>query len=1016
MRKTFENFANALLLSGAFLAGGGANSLRAEVPQEAKITVTGVVSDAEGPVIGASVTEAGNSGNGTATDVEGKYSLRVSPSATIAVAYLGYSTQELPVNGQTTINVTLAEDAANLEEVVVVGYGTQKKVNLTGAVTQITSEKLEARPVTTISAALQGQMPGVTVVQSSGQPGGDGGTIRIRGIGTMNNANPLVIVDGLEAKMDDINPTDIASVSVLKDAASAAIYGARAANGVILITTKRGTKAGAKVTYNGYVGWQASTDLPKLLSSYDYVRLINAAADNDRVSRPFSDEAVEWVRTGTGDPDLYGETDWLKEIMRGSGMQQSHSVNVAGGSENVSYMLSVGYLKQEGLTEKTSFERFNTRLNLDAKVNSRLNVGTNLALSYSDKIAPRNDNGGLSSVVSAMYRIPPTNPVEWANGSGYAKFGDGNPAAFLRQGSTDRTVTPHINGSTYAELAIIDGLKLRGSVGVDYNFDDRKEHVLPTLYGNRTTGAVTATGRASVRDYQTRYLRTTLQSMLTYNKTFAEVHNLGALLGVSRESYNQKVNEAYRRDQPSNDLNQVNAGVSDGSQDAKGYETDMRQGSVFGRVTYDYKGRYLLEANVRRDGSSRFRSGNRWGTFPSFSAGYRISEESYFEPAKQYVNNLKLRGSWGQLGNDRVDNYLYFAKIKLTDLTYPFDDDIYSGAAQTDGSNQDITWETATEVDFGVDVGLFNNKLDLSVDWYSRTTSDILVEIPVSSVYGLKAPTVNAGEMLNSGIEAAITHRNTLRLGGRDFGYEVGANFAYNHNEVTKFPRPAIGDQIKKEGEAWNSWYGYETMGFYQKQEQLDNLPRYNARQGLGDFIYKNQNDDDKIDANDRVVLGSPQPAYTVGLNLGVQYFGFDVSAFFQGAFDVYYKYHQSAMFAFLDGRNTGQEKMLNYWTPTNTNAVWPSPHMSSDPNNIVNSFTVLNTSYLRMKNLQVGYTIPQRLLSNLGIEKLRIYFSGQNMLTFKAKILDGIDPEVSSPNYTYPNVATHIFGLDITF
>lgn len=968
--------------------------------------VTGKVTNASNgealPFVTVSVVGTTSGAN---TEDNGTYSVTVPNGATkIQFSFVGFTTVEQDINGRNVIDIALNPEATSLDQVVVIGFGTQKKVNLTGAVNQISGDNIKDRPATTVSAVLQGKMPGVTITQNTGQPGADGGTIRIRGVGTMGNSNPLVIVDGLESRMDDINPADIANVSVLKDAAASAIYGARAANGVILVTTKRGSEGKTTINYSGYAGWQRATDLPKLLHSADYARVINRALENEQKKPIYTDEQIQKFADGS-DPYNYPDTRWMDLLLNGSGFQQSHAVSVASGNEKTRYMLSLGYLDQKGLVEGSSFNRYNVRFNLDSKVSKILSVGTNMALSYSTKLEPTNPyTGEFSQFFRQVYRIPGTIVNQFADGS-WGKHADGNPIAWLANSGGFRQNTPHINGSVYAELQIIEGLKLKGIAGTDYAFDDMKRHVLPVTYYDGTVQ-----GEPYVRDYQNRYMRNTLQSILTYNKTFENDHNLVGMLGVSRETYNYRSNEGYRKNQPSPSLDQINAGSKDG-QEAKGYETDMRQGSVFGRINYDYRGKYLFEANVRADGSSRFASGHRWGTFPSFSAGWRITEEEFMKNLTT-ISNMKLRASWGQLGNDRIDDYKYISIISL-DKNYPFFNSISDGAAQVDGSNPLITWETSTELNLGVDVDLFNNSLSLSIDWYRRTTKDILVDIPVSQIYGLKAPTVNEGAMRNSGIELLVSYRNAI---GTDFKYNVSANFAYNKNVVTEFPNPSKGNTIKQEGSPWNAYYGYEVLGFYQTQEQVDKMPKVAGDPvQLGDFMWKDQNNDGRIDGDDRIVIGSSQPTYTLALNLGANYKNFDFSAFFQGAFDVYRLHHGETLWGLTEFLQ-GQEKMLDYWTPENRNATYPNPYISRRHNMATSTFSVLKSNYLRLKSLQVGYTIPENILQYVKINKARVYFSAQNLWTIKGKLLEGIDPEVSNANYSYPNVATYTFGLDITF
>ncbi len=612
-----------------------------------KKEITGVVKDANGePVIGANVSIKGTT-TGTITDIDGKFVLSVPEGVTLQISFIGYISKDVIVGNNKTFDIQLIEDAKKLDEIVVVGFGTQKKVNLTGSVSAVSGNELSGIPATSVANMLQGKLPGVSITQTSGQPGREGTSIRIRGIGTMNNSNPMVLVDGLESAMDDINPNDIENVSVLKDAAAASIYGTRAANGVILITTKRGKDGKPTVTYNGYVGVQKAVRTLQHLSSAESAELLNEGKINEGIAPVYSAEDIEKFRNGS-DPDNYANTDWLDLLLQGSGLTHNHSVSLSGGTEAARYSASLAYYNQAGLVKNTDHNRYNVRFNLDSKVTDWLKFGMNTSMSRRDIVSPTNPfSGGLNQIFRQANRIPNSFVNKYTNGT-YGRHIDGNPIAWIEAGGKATSKYSHVLGSVFGELKLMPGLTLKGIAGVDYSFDDGKTHVKEITYGDGSMQ-----GPNFVEDYLERKMTTTLQGLLNYEKSIGK-HSLKAMVGVARESYSMNLTKAYRKNFPSNELTGLDAGSTNGWSNS-GSALEARIGSYFGRVNYDYDGKYLLEANVRSDGSSKFNKGNRWGTFPSFSAGWRISEEDFIK--NDWLSNLKLRASWGKLGNHRTDDY-----------------------------------------------------------------------------------------------------------------------------------------------------------------------------------------------------------------------------------------------------------------------------------------------------------------------------------------------------------------------
>lgn len=971
--------------------------------------ISGTVLDKAGEsIIGASVKVQGTT-NGSLTDLDGKFSLTNVPEhSKLEVSYVGYITQTIPTAGKASFSIVLEEDVQTLGEVVVVGYGVQKKENLTGSVAALSNKDLDGIPATNVASMIQGKLPGVSITQTSGQPGREGSSIIIRGVGTMNNSSPMVIVDGLEGTLNDVNPNDIENLSVLKDAAASSIYGTRAANGVILITTKRGVSGKPKVAYNAYLGWQSAIGKMKQLSSADYATLINEGRRNEGLPEVYTAEEIGKYRDGS-DPDNYPNTDWLDLLLQGSGFTHNHNLSINGGSESTKYAISLGYYDQEELVKHTNYERYNLRINIDNEITKQLNIGFNVSASHRKINEPTNPYaGGIDQFFRQANRIPNTYVNQYSDGT-YGRHIDGNPIAWVNAGGKAKSAYSHAVGNVFGEYKIIDGLSVRGSMGIDYNLDDGKTHKKEVVYGDGTIQ-----GPNSVEDYLRRWHTVILQLLTTYTKSFGK-HNINALYGMSRESFADKTTKAFRKDFPSNDLTELNGGSTDGMTNG-GSRLDSKLGSYFGRINYDYAGKYLFEANLRTDGSSKFAKGERWGIFPSFSAGWRISEENFMKDIS-WINNLKIRGSWGKLGNHRIEDYQYISLIALGQ-NYNFNDVVANGAAQTKANNPNLTWETTKELDLGLDFMIFNDLFSAEFDYYDRYTSDILAKVPVSYIYGLDAPLTNAGAMRNRGVEVSLGHSNKVG----NVGYTINGNIAFNKNKVEKYPNPEKGSKIRMEGYAWDSFYGYEVEGIFMSDEEAKNSPRHSDFSKAGDLKFKDQNGDKIINSEDRVILGNTIPKITYGFNLGGNYKNFDLLASFQGAAKVNRTIHREPMWGFIDGAN-GQQRHLDRTLVDIEKGVvthlgkYPRLLATQSHNREMSSFLVLNSSYLRLKNIQIGYNLPKHALNFLKIERARVYFSGQNLLTFTSMDKD-FDPEApdGSSNYSYPQVAIYTFGIDLTF
>lgn len=986
--------------------------IRTVIEQPQQKEITGKVTDSQGePLPGATVVVKGSS-IGTVTDMNGFFSLNIPVNTeTIQISFVGMNTQEIAVTGRNTFNVVLEESAFTLEEVVAIGYGTQQKVNLTGAIGTINAEGLIGKVSTSATSLLQGRLPGVFVTEGSGQPGRTNMNILIRGVGTMNNSRPMVLVDGIESTMDDINPNDIESVNILKDAASAAIYGTRAANGVILVTTKRGELGKVKVSFNASLGSQQLMFLPKGLDSWDQATLINEASLNSNLPPVYTDSDIQKFKSGV-DPYNYPNTDWRKLVLQGSGLMQIYSLNFSGGTEAARFLLSMESYEQKGLIEYSDYKRNNLRLNIDSKINNWLNIGLNSSLLQSNIVEPTTPaggglNGGIGEYFRQLQYIPSTAPLKNEKGE-YVPWTNGNPVAWLEQGGRYTSNNSHVVGSIFAEINLMKGLTLKGIMGLNYSYDDNKNHQATINYSN---GLVQ--GPNAVNDILSRNSTVTLQSYLTYVNSFKD-HNIKAMFGVDHESTEYKYDALYRNNLPSNELDQISAGASS-SMTNSGTASDIKIGSYFGRINYNYEGKYLFELNFRRDGSSKFGPGYRWGTFPSSSVGWRMSEEEFMKDLT-WLDNLKLRGSLGNLGNHNIGNYLYMSTISLG-LNYPFNGGMQNGAASTKAEVPNISWEKTKEWDIGLDADFFQYKFSVSVDYYNRYTSDILTSVPVSPVFGLPAPVVNAGAMRNKGVEILLNHKNTI--GGLE--YNLSGNISFNNNKVEKFPVPSIGNTIRMEGYSWDSYFGYECTGIYQTDEEAASSPHIvGADVKAGDLIYKDQNGDKVIDTKDRVDLGNQIPEITYGFDLNLMYKNFDLTMDFQGVANVYNTIGDR-FYAFADG-GTGYERHLDRNIVENGKVVkegyYPRTLMNpmSTHNGIFSSFQVLNSSYLRLKNLQLGYSLPQRLTEKVKLSKVRVYFSGKNLLTV-TKFLKDYDPEIrGAAHYIYPQVRIFTFGLNVNF
>lgn len=989
------------------------------IGQPQQKNVTGSVLDAQGqPIPGATITIKGTT-SGTITDMNGNFSLTVPEDAQILVfSFVGMQTQEVEIGDKLRFDIVLHEDIVGLDEVVVVGYGTMKKANLTGAVSSIENEELENRPVTQTSQALAGLTSGLTVAQGSGRPGHDGATIRMRGIGTFSGAGnePLVLIDGLAGDIDDVDPNNIKSISVLKDAASASIYGTRAANGVILIETKRGKSGLMNVSYNSQFGWQEVTELPKFAESWEYATLYNEAVLNSGGSLAYTEEEIEQFRSGA-DPDNYPNTPHLKNLLNsGSGFQTKQNVNFSGGTENSSYLFSMGYLHQDGIVAQNSFDKYNFLMNFDGKVAENLHLKLDLSGYNSSYEEPR-DQGDMMHMIAFAVREGPVFAGRKSDGT-YGYQDNFSPEAWMDSESFNKSRNNNFLGGAELTWEIFNGFSLSGKAGYRYKNYTNDSFVAEVVFDDSKT-----VGPNSLAVSSGDNSLLTFQSLLRYS--FEQgLHRVNILAGFSQEEYRNDWTSASRDDFPNNLLYELNAGSANNMQ-ASGSASEWGLRSYFGRVNYAYNNRYLFEINARYDGTSRFPEDGRWGLFPSVSAGWRVSEESFIKDHLNWLYNLKLRSSWGQLGNQNIGNYPYQNMVSLG-YNYPIGDAMSSGARVSTLSNSDITWETTTVTDIGLDVGLLRGKLDLEIDYFNKTTSDILYNISVSKVLGQSPTEVNAGEVKNTGLEMSLKYQTSIG----DFNLSFSPNFSYTKNRVTKLA--TVDRDINKGlfvGQPLNAIYGYVADGLFVDQEDIENYAQqpYSAEPGFVKYkdISGPEGEPDGIVSPeyDRKVIGSTLPKVAYGLIVNADYKGVDFLLILQGLGG-----HKKLMgsyqaFAFYNGGQIQKWQAENRWTQDNPNPdaeyIKITPLNMGSGTIMPSTFWLRDASFLRVKNLQIGYTLPQNIIDRFRINRLRVFYSGQNLITFH-HFYEGWDPEMnqSTGDNTpfYPLTRVHSFGINVAF
>ena len=1030
-----------LCISPQFAVADGLKQDAVTIMQQQNLKVSGVVTDEAGePLIGVSVLVKGTT-LGNITDLNGRFSLDVPEGSILEISYIGYKTQSIKAQRE-PMNIVLKEDAQKLDEVVVVGFGTQKKVNLTGSVSAVTGDDISKRPVANAAILLQGQIPGLRVNQGLGQPGGEGTSFRIRGQGTFSSAgsDPLILINGVPGSMTNLDPSVIESVSVLKDAASAAIYGARAANGVILVTTKQGA-VGDKVhiSYHGNVGLHTPTKLyDRVTNSVEYMELANLAWKNSGTGKQYTQDQINLYRNNVGDPQ-YPNFDWQDYMFR-TAVVQTHNLSMAGSTEKTTYNVALNFVDQPGTMRGFKYRKYNATIDLTARITNFIKVGTYANLMYGETEQPR--QGQNDAFLSTLSQAPTYMPWLPDDGTGIRRWTSSaysfeshnkNMPAIIGDNAMKRDNNFDINAQLWLEINLAKGLTWYTKGAARLQSNKSKDWRGSTTYtydyhtGERSSELDKGGLGLSVGDGRRFY--TNLYSYLKYDLSLVDnAHNFSLMVGYNQESEKYETLNAYRKDFAF-DLPVLNAGgTADWSN--SGGEEEWAIQSLFGRFNYDFKERYLFEANMRYDGTSRISDENRWGVFPSFSVAWRATEEEFIKNLNlNWLNNFKLRGSWGQLGNQNIGLYPYQAMISGVD-DYPFtktSDGVIIGYQQTAYANRNIKWETTTITDIGFDLQVFDG-LSVTFDWYKKTTDDILRSSQVSSLLGLSAPTVNNGSVENKGLEVALNYANMVKGGTfRGFRYNAGVYFDRSRNKLTEFGAEEIGSySIKREGLPYDEYYMLECIGVFADQAEINASPKqFNDNTQPGDLKYKDISGPDGkpdgvIDNYDRRTFSGRFPGFEYGINASATWKGFDLSLIGQGVADKKYYTTDWGVQPFMQGSSPNKDYIKHMWTEENPyGAKHPKLYwqdMGGGKNTRPNSYYLKDASFFRLKNVTLGYTLPRVWTEKANISKVRIYFSGDNLLTLTP--YKGLDPERNGDgrDAIYPQNRIYSFGLNVEF
>jgi len=974
-----------------------------------QIAISGVVLSSEDglPLIGVSVVEKGTS-NGAITDLDGKYELSAAPTATLIFSYIGYETDEVSLQGRTSVNLTMRSAATLLQSVVVTGYRKEIQTDVASAIASVKGSDVEKLVVLGLDQALQGQAPGLQVTQTTGAPGDDI-AVRIRGAGTLGNNNPLFIIDGVPTtgNINMFSTNDIESIEVLKDGAAAAIYGARAANGVIVITTKKGKAGAPKFSFNSSLGFSNVYRLPELLNSSEYLTIRNEAINNANTLRDLPRQLDTF---DIGMLDTLPNVNWLDEMFNQAPIQR-YSLSATGGSQSSNYYIQGEYLNQQGTFRGQGFEKYSLRFNGEAG-SKRFKIGSNLSFAYTDRkvinssgdgFGPGNEPSGIRYALIAApvfdIRNPDGSYINTSTGLGDPLlYGDGNanPLAFVD--ATDWTIKRYrVFGNVFAELTLFEGLKLRTNVGGDFLFENEKrfkERLSAAIYSptSLTEGRVFDQNLVwnNVADFQRTFGKHRIFTLLGMEA----IQNRTNYLGASANNFS-RTDPLFRYLDNSIPLDIQNIGAS-------GIETEWALLSFFAQAGYTFDNRYVINASVRRDGSSRFGQNNRFGVFPSVSAAWNVSNEPWFEDVK-FISALKLRASWGRLGNQEIGVYPFSSLVQTGTRVYSFGGQIVTGAQLVETGNSNIKWETTTQTDFGLDLSVWNDRLSFIMDYYRKLTDGILVQVPVPQAGGAtNPPYVNAGQVENTGLELGIIFKNK----SKNFNYSIGANVSTLQNKVLSLAdgQPILGGfglsdgpiTRTEPGQPIGSFYLWEMQGIFQTQEEIEASPFQTDDTRPGDVKFADLNGDNKIDDKDRAHVGSPFPDFIYGLNLGINWKNFDFSVLAQGVQgnDVYFLYGNFAYETQARGFNSYRE-ILNRWTPANTDTDIPKVSIDDRNGNRRASTRFLEDgSYMRIRNITLGYNFKS-LIKTDAIGGLRVYVTVQNAFTFTK--YPGLDPEIQA-------------------
>lgn len=998
--------------------------------------VKGTITDKAGvPIIGANVLQVGSAANGTITNLDGHFELEVPENAVLKVTYIGYTTQDVAVSGRASLAIALQEDSELLDEVVVVGYGTARKKDLTGAVGLVKGDDLAQRRTTQLSSALQGAVSGVMVTRSGGAPE-SAQEIRVRGVTTMSSNNPLVIIDGVAGNIDDVNSSDVESMVVLKDAASAAVYGARAAAGVILITTKRAKENDLKLSYTFEYGLDYMPIRQKNVGPERFMEMANEMRYNDNPTggqyQTYDQEMITNYRTlNRENADLYPITDWYDTVYKKTAPKQSHIFNISGGTKHVKTNASLTYDQVEAMYDNRDYERFMMRVNNSFTISKFIGA----ELDFNFKHAKVDRPQMVEKIVDHARAMPAIYGAQYSDGRfAVGKEGSGsNPLAYVHESGQHRQWDSQIGGRASLFITPLDGLKISGVVAPNYTYTKKKSFVkaMPfTALDEPNVVAGYREGKKTTKLTEDRddAYNITVQFLINYMKRFGK-HDVN-LMGGYENYYSSFEGLSASRDQyVLNEYPYLDMGP-ESLRDNSGKAREVAYRSYFGRIMYSYADRYLFQANIRRDGSSRFHKDNRWGNFPSFSAGWVISEEKFMKNANiDWLSFLKVRGSWGILGNERItDNYYpYQAAINLSTAVFfqngkPVP---VQSASQWAYAIKDLTWEKTESMDIGLDATFFNNRLRFTAEYYTKKTKDMLLAVEIPSYVGFDNPQQNIGKMETKGYEFDLGWTDQIN----DFRYSVSVNFSNFSSTMKDLGGTQFLDaKVKMEGSEYNEWYGYLSDGLYLTQEDVNNSPKLNNTVGVGSVKYKDVSGpegvpDGKISAEyDRVLLGGSLPKFLYGGNISLAYKDIDLSMAFQGVGSQKVRMHPY-MARPLDGDWATAQTHIDgkYWSPFNTdaqNAAAIYPKISSTSRTAdyaMSDFWLFNGRYFRLKNITIGYTMPEKWMEKIFIKQARVYVAANDLFCI-SKYPTGWDPEMPADKAGYPTTSSVLFGLSVTF